>query len=222
MTDHISWREFRESEGLEDWRNLSDGASAMFRVASFGVAARFVAAIGALDGVDAHPPAIDIRHDGVTVRLITATPTYSGMSQRDVELARRISEVARAHDLVADPMAVQSLLLYAGAPPGADVLPFWQAVLGYEPPPGNPDDGVVDPHRRGPGFWVEPMDEPRADGGGAIHVAIWVPAEEAEARVAAALAAGGRIVRDQEAPAWWTLADAAGNEADVATTLDRD
>ncbi len=66
------------------------------------------------------------------------------------------------------------------------------------------------------------MEEPRADGGGAIHIAVWVPPEEAEARVAAALAAGGHIVRDDHAPAWWTLADAAGNEADVATVETRD
>ena len=32
----------------------------------------------------------------------------------------------------------------------------------------------------------------------------------------------GRIVRDDFAPAWWTLADAAGNEADIATTMSRD
>ena len=66
------------------------------------------------------------------------------------------------------------------------------------------------------------MDEPRPGGNGAIHVAVWVPGEQAEARVAAALAAGGRMVRDQFAPAWWTLADAAGNEVDVATTETRD
>jgi 4a-hydroxytetrahydrobiopterin dehydratase len=59
-------------------------------------------------------------------------------------------------------------------------------------------------------------------GGGAIHVAVWVPPEQAAARVAAALASGGRLVRDQFAPAWWTLADAAGNEVDIATTLTRD
>jgi hypothetical protein len=29
------------------------------------------------------------------------------------------------------------------------------------------------------------------------------------------------MVRDDFAPAWWTLADAAGNEADVATTKGR-
>jgi len=39
--------------------------------------------------------------------------------------------------------------------------------------------------------------------------------------VAAALAAGGRLVRDQSAPTWWTLADAAGNEADICTTMSR-
>jgi 4a-hydroxytetrahydrobiopterin dehydratase len=66
------------------------------------------------------------------------------------------------------------------------------------------------------------MEESRADGGGAIHVAVWVPAEQAVGRVQAAMAAGGRLVRDTFAPAWWTLADAAGNEADVATTSGRD
>ncbi len=73
-----------------------------------------------------------------------------------------------------------------------------------------------------PAFWFERMDEPRADGGGAIHVAVLVPHEMAEACIGAALAAGGRMVRDDFAPAWWTLADAAGNEADIATAMSRD
>jgi len=101
------------------------------------------------------------------------------------------------------------------------VMPFWRAVLGYEPRGDTPDEDLVDPHGRGPAFWFERMAEPRR-GAGAIHVAIWVAPEQAEARVAAALAAGGHLVRDQYAPAWWTLADAAGNEADIATTLARD
>src|SRR2546423_8126905 len=66
------------------------------------------------------------------------------------------------------------------------------------------------------------MEKPGPDGGGAIRMAIWVPYEQAEARIAAALAAGGRMVRDESAPSWWTLADAAGNEADIATTKGRD
>src|SRR5205823_10703665 len=99
---------------------------------------------------------------------------------------------------------------------------FWRALLGYEPRRDSPDQDLVDPRHRAPGFWFERMDQPRADGGGAIHVAVWVPYEQAQARIAAALAAGGQMVRDEFAPAWWTLADAAGNEADIATTRGRD
>jgi 4a-hydroxytetrahydrobiopterin dehydratase len=124
--------------------------------------------------------------------------------------------------LAADPAGVQYLLVVPGAPSSADVVPFWRAVLGYDPRPDSPDEDLVDPHDRGPAFWVEKMQQPRADGGGAIHVAIWVPPGHAEARVQAALAAGGRMVRDDFAPSWWTLADAAGNEADVATVAGRD
>ncbi len=217
--DHISWRAFRESEGVEDWRNLSGGAAAMFRAQSFAAATRFAAAIGGLPNVEELTPAIDIRHDGVTIQLLTVTDTYRGMSQRDVDLARAISTVAQDHGLVADPATVQSYQVYVGTP-GAEVLPFWRAVLGYAAPE-DAGEGALDPHRRGPAFWVERMDEARPGGGGAIHVSIWVPIEQAEARVAAAVAAGGRIVRERS-PASWTLADAAGNEADIATTMGRD
>jgi 4a-hydroxytetrahydrobiopterin dehydratase len=48
-----------------------------------------------------------------------------------------------------------------------------------------------------------------------------VPHDEAEARVAAAIAAGGRVVNDANAPGWWTLADPEGNEVDVASWPDR-
>jgi len=221
-TKPITLREFQEADGLEDWRVLSDGASAFFRTASFRASTELVRAIGERTDDAGHPPDVDIRSDGVTVRLITITDGYYGMSQRDIELARQISAVARGQGLSADPSAVQSLLVIPGAPVTAEVMPFWRAVLGYEPRGDSPDEDLVDPHSRGPAFWFEPMNEPRPDGGGAIHVAIWVPDEQAEARVAAALAAGGRMVRDQFAPAWWTLADAAGNEADIATAMSRD
>ena len=49
-----------------------------------------------------------------------------------------------------------------------------------------------------------------------------MPYDQAEARIAAAIAAGGHLISDDHAPAWWTLADAEGNEADVATCLGRD
>ena len=218
----IGPHEFHSYEGVEDWRVLGEGACAYFRTRTFAAGARFVQAIAELAGLDDHHPDVDLRHDGVTVRLITIADDYYGMSERDVDLARAITAIARAQGLSAESDAVQSLLVIPGAMSTAEVLPFWQAVLGYEPRADSPDEDLVDPRGRGPAFWFEGMEEPRPDGGGAIHVAVWVPHEQAEERVAAALAAGGRMVRDEFAPAWWTLADAAGNEADIATTMSRD
>ena len=222
MTDRISPKQFHESEGAEDWRVLGDGACAYFRTGSFATGARLVQAIGELPGVDDHHPDVDVRCDGVTVRLITIADDYYGMSRRDVELARQISAAARQLGLSADTSAVQSLLVIPGAPAIVEVVPFWRAVLGYEPRRDSPKEDLGDPRGRAPGFWFERMDQPRPGGGGAIHVAVWVPYEQAKARIAAALAAGGRIVREEFAPAWWTLADAADNEVDISTSMGRD
>lgn len=222
MTDQISLSQFHETEGVEDWRLTSEGVTAFFRTQSFAESARFVQAISELEGVEEHRPGVDVRHDGVTIRMITYTGSYYGPGQRDVALARQISAAARKLDLTADPSAVQSLLIIPGAANIAEIMPFWRAVLGYEPRRDSPDEDLIDPRDRGAPFWFEQMNEPRADGGGAIHVAVWVPYEQAEARVAAALAAGGRMVRDEFAPSWWTLADPAGNEADIATTQGRE
>src|SRR2546427_124468 len=85
----------------------------------------------------------------------------------------------------------------------------------------SPDEDLIDPHGRGAPFWFQQMDAPRPQRN-RIHIDVWVPHEQAEARVAAAIAAGGHLVSDEHAPEWWTLADAEGNEADVATTMGRD
>jgi len=222
MTDQITPKQFRESEGVEDWRVLGDGANAYFQTGSFAAAARLVQSISELPGVDDIRPDIDVRQDGVTVRMVAFIEGYGGMLRAHVDLARQISAAARKLGFSADPSAVQSVLVIPGAPSRAAVMPFWQAVLGYEPRRDSPAEDLVDPRGRAVPFWFEQMAEPRRDGGGAIHVAVWVPYEQAEARIAAALAAGGRMVRDEFAPSWWTLADAAGNEADIATTKGRD
>lgn len=222
MDDGITGLSFEQSEGVGDWRVVGDGACAYFPTRSFAASVELVRAIGDVPGVEAHPPDVDVRPDGVTVRLITVADDWYGMSRRDVEIARQISIAARRLGLAADPSAVQSVLIIPGAPDTAAVMPFWQAALGYVRRPDSPDEDLVDPRGRGPALWFEAMDEPRPGGGGAVHVAVWVPVAEAEARVAAALAAGGRMVRDAFAPSWWTLADAAGNEVDVASVTGRE
>jgi 4a-hydroxytetrahydrobiopterin dehydratase len=97
-------------------------------------------------------------------------------------------------------------------------MPFWQAVLGYDQRPDSPDEDLVDPHARLAPFWFEEMEELRADGKGSVHGVVWVPWDVAEARIEAAIAAGGRLVRHNTEEGFWTLADPAGNEIDVSTT----
>ena len=97
-------------------------------------------------------------------------------------------------------------------------MPFWRAVLGYRQVG---DEDLVDPHARGPSIWFQQMDAPRPQRN-RIHIDVFVPHDQAEARVAAALEAGGHLVNDEFAPAWWTLADAEGNEVDIATWMGRD
>jgi 4a-hydroxytetrahydrobiopterin dehydratase len=213
MIERITPRQFHEADGVEDWRVVGEGACTYFRTGSFAAGARLVHAISQLAGLEDHHPDVDLRYGGVTVRLITITHDYCGLSERDVELARQISAVARELGVPADPSAVQTVQVTIDALVGAEVMPFWRAVLGYRDRGDSPED-LIDPHGRGASFWFQQMDAPRPQRN-RIHIDVWVPHDQAKARIAAAIAAGGRLVSDEHAPAWWTLADAEGNEVDV-------
>ena len=95
MVERITAREFQAAPGVEDWRVVGDGACAFFRTGSFTASAGFVAAVSELPGINDQPPDLDIRAGGVTVRLITYTADYFGMSRHDVELARQISAASQ-------------------------------------------------------------------------------------------------------------------------------
>jgi 4a-hydroxytetrahydrobiopterin dehydratase len=215
MTDQITPRQFHEAEGVDDWRVLFVGAYAHFSSESFAEGLALVNAIGALAEAANHHPDVDLRYKGVTVHLVSHD--VGSLSQRDVRLARQISAAARDLGIAADPAGVQETQLTVdfGDP---QVRPFWQAVLGYREVG---DEDLVDPHSRGPSIWFQPTDKPRA-GRNRVHVDLAVPHDQAEARVAAAVAAGGRVVSGRFAPAWWTLADSEGNEVDIATWQNRD
>ena len=100
----------------------------------------------------------------------------------------------------------------------AKLMPFWRAVLGYRQ---LGDEDLLDPQGGGRRFGSSGWGRARLERN-RTHIDVSVPHDQAEARVGAAVAAGGRIVSDEHAPAWWTLADPEGNEADVATWMGRD
>jgi 4a-hydroxytetrahydrobiopterin dehydratase len=218
--EQITARAFHAAEGLADWRVVGEGACTFFRTGSFAQGAQLVQAIGQLDGLADHQPDLDVRWTGVMVRLITITPDYYGLSQRDLELAREISRVAREVGVSVDPSVVQTVQVTIDALDIPRVMPFWRAVLGYADRGDSPED-LVDPLTRGASFWFQQMAAPRPQRN-RLHIDIWVAYDQAEPRIAAALAAGGRLISDNNAPAWWVLADPEGNEACIATTLTRD
>lgn len=219
MSDRIYSQQFHQAKGAEAWRVLPEGAYAFFRTDTFATSARLVDAIGDL-APEGHKPAVDIRADGLTILLRALKGEHYGLTQPDLDLALGISTAARDMQLSADPTAIQSLSIIPGATDRRGIMPFWQAVLGYDRRPDSLDEDLVDRHGRGAPFWFEEMNELRADGKGTMHLVVWVPWDEAESRVAAGLAAGGRTVRHEVGPeGYWTLADPAGNEVDIATTV---
>lgn len=202
--------QFHDEKGVDDWRVLLDTACARFTTGSFLTGARFVDAIAELAEAANHHPDVDLRYPHVTVRL--TTHDVGGLSRRDVDLARDISAAARELEIPADPRAVQELEIAVDALDRPGVRPFWQAVLGY----AEGQDDLRDPAGRSPAFWFQQMDAPRPQRN-RLHVDVTVPHDVAEERVAAALAAGGRLVSDAAAPSFWVLSDAEGNEACVCT-----
>ncbi len=208
MTERITAGQFHAADGVDDWRVLYHVVSAHFRTGSLAKGVAFVNEIGRIASAGEQYVSVDLRHTGVTVSLNT----------RDIALARQISAAAQTLGMVADPSAVQLVNVTIDALVLADVLPFWRALLGYRQVG---DDYLSDPSGRGPGFEFQRMDAPRLQRN-RMHIDIAVPHEQAEARIAAALAAGGHLVSAAQAPMWWVLADPEGNEACVATWVGRE
>jgi 4a-hydroxytetrahydrobiopterin dehydratase len=213
MLERINPADFHRTEGLQDWRVTVDGANAFFRTGSFADAARLVHAISELTGIGARQPDIDVRHESVTVTLVTTEPGSFALTARDVELARHISAIARELGLTSDPSGIQTVQVTIDALSIPDILPFWRAVLGYIDRDNGGED-LMDPLGRGAPFYFQQMDKPRPQRN-RVHVDVCVAYEHAEARVKAAIAAGGRLVNDADAPENWVLADPEGNEACV-------
>jgi 4a-hydroxytetrahydrobiopterin dehydratase len=216
MTERITPKQFHDSEGVDDWRVLWSVAFALYRTGDFATGLALVERIGRLADAAGHYPALNLRTGVLEVRLVT-TATWS-LTETDLNLARQISAAAKELGISADPDHTRTWEFAIDAVDVDKVRAFWCAVLGYEMAG---DTDIADPDGLYPPVYVQEMDAMRS-GRNRIHIDVGVPHDQAERRVAAAIAAGGTVVNDRHAPMWWTLADPEGNEVDLATWIGRD
>jgi 4a-hydroxytetrahydrobiopterin dehydratase len=214
VLEQLSAKAFHASPGVEDWRVLFWGAHAFYRTSSFHKAAAFVSAIAEAAQAVGHDPDVDVRPEGVTVR--TCSRPDGALSRADALLAAEVSAAARRLRLDSDPTALVVVGIAVAQDAGMDTRPFWEAAFGYQP---NGDTDLTDPIRRGPHLMFHELRDPRA-GRGRTHIDVSVPAEEAEKRVQAAVAAGGRIVKAFEDQRTWLLASPDNHGVDIAGWAD--
>jgi 4a-hydroxytetrahydrobiopterin dehydratase len=207
------WRDFLVADGVEEWVVLHGGATAAYGVGSLAEASALASEISEVPGVAGSDALLTLADRRLTVRLARGVER---LEAHHVELARAISDVARRHGAVADRGAVQEVQLAVAARPSDQDVRFWRAVLGYDP---RAEDNGVDPLGHGSTVWMQELD-PAKPLRHAMHVDVSVAREHAVRRLEAALAAGGRVVEDSEAPAWWVLSDRAGNRVCIASWPD--
>jgi len=207
------WREFLSAEGVDDWVVLHGGATAVFRVPSLVAAAQLAEAVARVPGLDGSGALLTIADGRLTVRLSRGV---FRLEEQHIALARNVSAVAQAHGAVAQPTAAQEVQLAIAAKPDGVDVGFWRAVLGYRE---LADDNAIDPLGHGSTVWMQELD-PAKPIRHAMHVDVSVAREHVDSRLAAALAAGGRVVDDADAPAAWVLADRAGNRVCIAAWPD--
>lgn len=223
MVERIEAGDFLERYDLPDWRvTFRSRIESWFLADGFGAAADFAAAVGGLADEHDHHPDIDLRYPG-RVHVSLSTHSVGALTENDGRLAAAISALAAERGLTAEPGRAAVMEIGIDALDIPLVMPFWRAVLGYRDEGEHPDvsTALVDPLGVGPAVWFQQMDEPRPQRN-RIHFDLTVPADEAQSRIDAALAAGGTLLEDRYARAFWVLADPEGNEICICTWQDRD
>jgi 4a-hydroxytetrahydrobiopterin dehydratase len=202
-----------EAADLPDWRRLFDTLRARYRTGDFATGLQLVTRIGELAEAANHHPDVDLRYP--TVAVVLWSHDAGGVTSRDVELARQISQMAADLGVEADPSSLSVVEIALDTADHEEIKPFWRAVLGLTDDP-TLDTQLFDLVGALPTLWfqhTDPHQEPRQR----FHLDIRVPPEVAESRIAAALEVGGTLVTDENAPRFWVLADPQGNKACVTT-----
>ncbi|MEV0645958.1 VOC family protein [Phytomonospora sp. NPDC050363] len=210
----------RLSKGPEtaDWQVLF-GAMTYYSLDSPVQAGAFASAVAGLADDAGLPLMVDLRPDGVTIDggKDQWEDGEGSATSRFLDLAARVQTAARDLGLSADLARGRFVQFGIDAVDVPAVRAFWASVLGYEYDPRAFVTDVYDPRRLSPVLFFQQMDASDTDRRqhrNRIHVDLFVPHDQAQTRIDAAVAAGGRIVtenaRDRR-----TLVDPEGNEVDI-------
>ena len=206
-------------ERLDGWAFLLGGLQTRIATPNFAAGLAMVTAIGAAATAMNHHPDLDLRRTHLDVRL--SSPGRGGVTEREVRLARMITTSAAEAGLAPAAATISRLELALDTPDQATVLPVWSAAIGLEPSAeAGGEKEIRDPAGTLPTVWFQPSGrgEPRQR----WHPDVWVDPSQVQLRIDAALAAGGTLVSDAAAPAFWVLADPEGNQVCLCTWQDRD
>ena len=202
-------------EGLDGWRKVLDRLTVRYATGDFNAGTALVTEIAqAADEADHHPD-VELRYPHVTVSL--KSHDVGAITARDVRLARVISGLAQARGIATTPHAPDVLELALDTPDREAVKPFWAAVMGFDVG----DEEVTDAATRLPSIWFQDTDSSAPDRQ-RWHLDLSVPHDVLQERMAAAIDAGGRLVSDAHAPAFWVLADGDDNLVCLCTWESRD
>ena len=204
---------------LTDWRKLAQGIHARYVVDSLATGARFVTAIAEAGDALGHYPKVSMGNGHVDLKLTSDDAIYRDgdtehivewVTQKDIDLARRIEQIAADHGLSADPASVSVLELGLDTANSATIAPVWAALLTGKAESqghGSPSDEIRDATGRVPNLWFGDANDSTQK----FHLEVYVPADVLDARIAAAVAAGGTVVDDSNAPGLTVIADPDGN-----------
>ncbi len=102
-----------------------------------------------------------------------------------------------------------------------EIKPFWAALLDYQENPGFAGE-LDDPDGTMPTIWFQERESRATPEQQTWHLDLRVSPETVDARIKRALEAGGTLVSEARAPAFWVLADPQGNQACLTTWLGRE
>ncbi|SKB10317.1 4a-hydroxytetrahydrobiopterin dehydratase [Aeromicrobium choanae] len=204
--------------GLDDWRPLVHSLHARFRTGDFAQGLEFVVDIGAAAEAANHHPDVKLTYTHVDITLISHDS--GGITDRDLDLARTISDLAGERGFESDPARLAIVEIALNAQDKDAIGPFWAAMLTGD---ANAYDGeqVTDDTGQVPLLWFQPTERRNEAPSMCFHLDIWIPVGQLPSRIEAGVAAGGRVFDDSESPSFVVLEDAEGNKACLCTVMDR-